>query len=148
MNKIMSFISSYEEELILQIEFIDKSITRLKKQIKESENSIKKAKASIDESYSVFSASQSNNEVDTEIITHTQIIEDKKKQIEDLSNRKNEISVRLEEIKAIKEPESEQEYMDDIVDKLILIKKLIGVDNHRAKTEMDILISKIKGTEE
>ena len=38
--------------------------------------------------------------------------------------------------------------MDDIVDKLILIKKLIGVDNHRAKTEMDILISKIKGTEE
>ena len=39
-------------------------------------------------------------------------------------------------------------YQRDIADKLILIRKLIGVDNHRAKTEIDTLINKIIGTEE
>ena len=148
MNKIDSFISSYEEELILQVEFIDKSIIRLKKQIKDAENSIKKAKASIDISYNVFSASQSNNEVDTEIATHNQIIADKKKQIDDLNKRKEEVSVKLSEIKEIKASDNNRDDLIEIADKLVLIKKLIGVDNHRAKTEIEILVSKIKGTEE
>ena len=148
MRKILSFISSYEEELVLQIEFFDKSIVRLKKQIKDAENSIKKAREGIDESYNVFSASQSNNEVDTEINTHSQIIEDKKKQIEDLDNRKNEVLAKLNEIKEIKQSGYESDDMRDIADKLILIRKLIGVDNHRAKTEIDTLINKIIGTEE
>ncbi len=148
MSKILSFISSYEEELVLQIEFFDKSIVRLKKQIKDAENSIKKAREGIDESYNVFSASQSNNEVDTEINTHSQIIEDKKKQIEDLNNRKNEVLAKLNEIKEIKQSGYESDDMRDIADKLILIRKLIGVDNHRAKTEIDTLINKIIGTEE
>lgn len=148
MSKILSFISSYEEELVLQIEFFDKSIVRLKKQIKDAENSIKKAREGIDESYNVFSASQSNNEVDTEINTHSQIIEDKKKQIEDLDNRKNEVLAKLNEIKEIKQSGYESDDMRDIADKLILIRKLIGVDNHRAKTEIDTLINKIIGTEE
>ena len=148
MSKILSFISSYEEELVLQIEFFDKSIVRLKKQIKDAENSIKKAREGIDESYNVFSASQSNNEVDTEINTHSQIIEDKKKQIEDLDNRKNEVLAKLNEIKEIKQSGYESDDMRDISDKLILIRKLIGVDNHRAKTEIDTLINKIIGTEE
>lgn len=148
MSKILSFISSYEEELVLQIEFFDKSIVRLKKQIKDAENSIKKAREGIDESYNVFSASQSNNEVDTEINTHSQIIEDKKKQIEDLDNRKKEVLAKLNEIKEIKQLGYESDDMRDIADKLILIRKLIGVDNHRAKTEIDTLINKIIGTEE
>ncbi len=148
MSKILSFISSYEEELVLQIEFFDKSIVRLKKQIKDAENSIKKAREGIDESYNVFSASQSNNEVDTEINTHSQIIEDKKKQIEDLDNRKKEVLAKLNEIKEIKQSGYESDDMRDIADKLILIRKLIGVDNHRAKTEIDTLINKIIGTEE
>ena len=148
MSKILSFISSDEEELVLQIEFFDKSIVRLKKQIKDAENSIKKAREGIDESYNVFSASQSNNEVDTEINTHSQIIEDKKKQIEDLDNRKNEVLAKLNEIKEIKQSGYESDDMRDIADKLILIRKLIGVDNHRAKTEIDTLINKIIGTEE
>lgn len=148
MSKILSFISSYEEELVLQIEFFDKSIVRLKKQIKDAENSIKKAREGIDESYNVFSASQSNNEVDTEINTHRQIIEDKKKQIEDLDNRKKEVLAKLNEIKEIKQSGYESDDMRDIADKLILIRKLIGVDNHRAKTEIDTLINKIIGTEE
>ena len=148
MSKILSFISSYEEELALQIEFFDKSIVRLKKQIKDAENSIKKAREGIDESYNVFSASQSNNEVDTEINTHSQIIEDKKKQIEDLDNRKKEVLAKLNEVKEIKQSGYESDDMRDIADKLILIRKLIGVDNHRAKTEIDTLINKIIGTEE
>ena len=148
MSKILSFISSYEEELVLQIEFFDKSIVRLKKQIKDAENSIKKAREGIDESYNVFSASQSNNEVDTEINTHSQIIEDKKKQIEDLDNREKEVLAKLNEIKEIKQSGYESDDMRDIADKLILIRKLIGVDNHRAKTEIDTLINKIIGTEE
>lgn len=148
MSKILSFISSYEEELVLQIEFFDKSIVRLKKQIKDAENSIKKAREGIDESYNVFSASQSNNEVDTEINTHSQIIEDKKKQIEDLDNRKKEVLAKLNEVKEIKQLGYESDDMRDIADKLILIRKLIGVDNHRAKTEIDTLINKIIGTEE
>lgn len=148
MSKILSFISSYEEELVLQIEFFDKSIVRLKKQIKDAENSIKKAREGIDESYNVFSASQSNNEVDTEINTHSQIIEDKKKQIEDLDNRKKEVLAKLNEVKEIKQSGYESDDMRDIADKLILIRKLIGVDNHRAKTEIDTLINKIIGTEE
>lgn len=148
MSKILSFISSYEEELVLQIEFFDKSIVRLKKQIKDAENSIKKAREGIDESYNAFSASQSNNEVDTEINTHSQIIEDKKKQIEDLDNRKKEVLAKLNEIKEIKQSGYESDDMRDIADKLILIRKLIGVDNHRAKTEIDTLINKIIGTEE
>lgn len=148
MSKILSFISSYEEELALQIEFFDKSIVRLKKQIKDAENSIKKAREGIDESYNVFSASQSNNEVDTEINTHSQIIEDKKQQIEDLDNRKKEVLAKLNEVKEIKQSEYESDDIRDIADKLILIRKLIGVDNHRAKTEIDTLINKIIGTEE
>lgn len=148
MSKILSFISSYEEELVLQIEFFDKSIVRLKKQIKDAENSIKKAREGIDESYNVFSASQSNNEVDTEINTHSQIIEDKRKQIEDLDNRKKEVLAKLNEIKEIKQSGYESDDMRDIADKLILIRKLIGVDNHRAKTEIDTLINKIIGIEE
>lgn len=148
MSKILSFISSYEEELALQIEFFDKSIVRLKKQIKDAENSIKKAREGIDESYNVFSASQSNNEVDTEINTHSQIIEDKKQQIEDLDNRKKEVLAKLNEVKEIKQSGYESDDMRDIADKLILIRKLIGVDNHRAKTEIDTLINKIIGTEE
>lgn len=148
MSKILSFISSYEEELALQIEFFDKSIVRLKKQIKDADNSIKKAREGIDESYNVFSASQSNNEVDTEINTHSQIIEDKKKQIEDLDNRKKEVLAKLNEVKEIKQSGYESDDMRDIADKLILIRKLIGVDNHRAKTEIDTLINKIIGTEE
>lgn len=148
MSKILSFISSYEEELALQIEFFDKSIVRLKKQIKDAENSIKKAREGIDESYIVFSASQSNNEVDTEINTHSQIIEDKKQQIEDLDNRKKEVLAKLNEVKEIKQSGYESDDMRDIADKLILIRKLIGVDNHRAKTEIDTLINKIIGTEE
>ena len=119
-----------------------------KKQIKDAENSIKKAREGIDESYNVFSASQSNNEVDTEINTHSQIIEDKKKQIEDLDNRKKEVLAKLNEIKEIKQSGYESDDMRDIADKLILIRKLIGVDNHRAKTEIDTLINKIIGTEE
>ena len=148
MSKILSFISSYEEEMALQIEFFDKSIVRLKKQIKDAENSIKKAREGIDESYNVFSASQSNNEVDTEINTHSQIIEDKKQQIEDLDNRKKEVLAKLNEVKEIKKSGYESDDMRDIADKLILIRKLIGVDNHRAKTEIDTLINKIIGTEE
>lgn len=148
MSKILSFISSYEEELALQIEFFDKSIVRLKKQIKDAENSIKKAREGIDESYNVFSASQSNNEVDTEINTHSQIIEDKKQQIEDLDNRKKEVLAKLNEVKEIKQSRYESDDMRDIADKLILIRKLIGVDNHRAKTEIDTLINKIIETEE
>lgn len=148
MSKILSFISSYEEELVLQIEFFDKSIVRLKKQIKDAENSIKKAREGIDESYNVFSASQSNNEVDTEINTHSQIIEDKRKQIEDLDNRKKEVLAKLNELKEIKQSGYESDDMRDIADKLILIRKLIGVDNHRAKTEIDTLINKIIGIEE
>ena len=148
MSKILSFISSYEEELALQIEFFDKSIVRLKKQIKDAENSVKKAREGIDESYNVFSASQSNNEVDTEINTHSQIIEDKKQQIEDLDNRKKEVLAKLNEVKEIKKSGYESDDMRDIADKLILIRKLIGVDNHRAKTEIDTLINKIIGTEE
>lgn len=148
MSKILSFISSYEEELALQIEFFDKSIVRLKKQIKDAENSIKKAREGIDESYNVFSASQSNNEVDTEINTHSQIIEDKKQQIEDLDNRKKEVLAKLNEVKEIKQSGYESDDIRDIADKLILIRKLIGVDNHRAKTEIDTLINKIIGTEE
>lgn len=148
MSKILSFISSYEEELALQIEFFDKSIVRLKKQIKDAENSIKKAREGIDESYNVFSASQSNNEVDTEINTHSQIIEDKKQQIEDLDNWKKEVLAKLNEVKEIKQSGYESDDMRDIADKLILIRNLIGVDNHRAKTEIDTLINKIIGTEE
>ena len=148
MSKILSFISSYEEELALQIEFFDKSIVRLKKQIKDAENSIKKAREGIDESFNVFSASQSNNEVDTEINTHSQIIEDKKQQIENLDNRKKEVLAKLNEVKEIKQSGYESDDIRDIADKLILIRKLIGVDNHRAKTEIDTLINKIIGTEE
>ncbi len=148
MNRLLSFISSYEEELVLQLEFIDKSVKRLKKQIRDTNLSVKEAENSIDTSYSIFSASQSNNETDTAISTMNQIITDKNKQIEDLEIKKTEILTRLNEIKSINDDIMAADVMRGISDRLNQIKKYIGVDNHRARTEIDILIKKITDAED
>ena len=118
-KNILDFLSSYEDELNSQAAFYEKNI---------------------DKEYNVFSATQSNN-VDTEINTLNQIIESKKKQIDDINKKKQEIINKLEDIKHLnyknvlgKEP------VETIHDKLILIRKFMDIDLHRAKMEMDKLL--------
>ena len=113
--------------------------SQTKRRIVRKMNRIHKNK-NIDKEYNVFSATQSNN-VDTEINTLNQIIESKKKQIDDINKKKQEIIYKLEDIKQLnyknvlgKEP------VENIHDKLILIRKFMDIDLHRAKMEMDKLL--------
>ena len=149
MNKIVSFLSTYEEELQLQVDFLNKSILRLESQIKESKKSIREAKKNIDDSYNMFSASQSNNEVETEIHTLNVIIDDKNKQIEDLKKRKDDILRKFNEIKNLEYQNLETEIHNndfniDIIDKLRKIRKFMDVDVHRAKIEIEKIITRLE----
>lgn len=146
MNKIISFLSTYEEELQLKVDFLDKSILRLEAQIKDSKKSIREAKKTIDASYNMFSASQSNNEVETEINTLNMIIDDKNKQIEDLKRRKDDISIKLLELDNLHYNDLQSSISGndiEIRDKLKMIRKFMDVDLHRAKMEMDLIIDKL-----
>lgn len=132
-KNILDFLSSYEDELNSQAAFYDKNISRIEGQIKDTKKQITAIKKNIDKEYNVFSATQSNN-VDTEINTLNQIIESKKKQIDDINKKKQEIINKLEDIKHLnyknvlgKEP------VENIHDKLILIRKFMDIDLHRAK---------------
>lgn len=139
-KNILDFLSSYEDELNSQTAFYEKNISRIEGQIKDTKKQINAIKKNIDKEYNVFSATQSNN-VDTEINTLNQIIESKKKQIDDINKKKQEIINKLEDIKHLnyknvlgKEP------VENIHDKLILIRKFMDIDLHRAKMEMDKLL--------
>ena len=139
-KNILDFLSSYEDELNSQAAFYEKNISRIEGQIKDTKKQITAIKKSIDKEYNVFSATQSNN-VDTEINTLNQIIESKKKQIDDINKKKQEIINKLEDIKHLnyknvlgKEP------VENIHDKLILISKFMDIDLHSAKMEMDKLL--------
>lgn len=139
-KNILDFLSSYEDELNSQAAFYEKNISRIEGQIKDTKKQITAIKKNIDKEYNVFSATQSNN-VDTEINTLNQIIESKKKQIDDINKKKQEIINKLEDIKHLnyknvlgKEP------VENIHDKLILIHKFMDIDLHRAKMEMDKLL--------
>lgn len=139
-NSILAFLSSYEDELNSQAAFYDKSISRIESQIKDTKKQINAIKRSIDKEYNVFSATQTNN-VDTEINTLNQIIESKKTQINDINKKKQEILNKLEDIKNLdyknvlgKEP------VENLEDKLKLIRKFMDIDLHRAKMEMDKLL--------
>ncbi len=139
-KNILDFLSSYEDELNSQTAFYEKNISRIEGQIKDTKKQINAIKKNIDREYNVFSATQSNN-VDTEINTLNQIIESKKKQIDDINKKKQEIINKLEDIKHLnyknvlgKEP------VENIHDKLILIRKFMDIDLHRAKMEMDKLL--------
>lgn len=139
-NSILAFLSSYEDELNSQAAFYDKSISRIESQIKDTKKQINAIKRSIDKEYNVFSATQTNN-VDTEINTLNQIIESKKTQINDINKKKQEILNKLEDIKNLdyknvlgKEP------VENLEDKLKLIRKFMDMDLHRAKIEMDKLL--------
>lgn len=139
-KNILEFLSSYEDELNSQAAFYEKNISRIEGQIKDTKKQITAIKKNIDKEYNVFSATQSNN-VDTEINTLSQIIESKKKQIDDINKKKQEIINKLEDIKHLnyknvlgKEP------VENIHDKLTLIRKFMDIDLHRAKMEMDKLL--------
>lgn len=139
-KNILDFLSSYEDELNSQAAFYEKNISRIEGQIKDTKKQITAIKKNIDKEYNVFSATQSNN-VDTEINTLNQIIESKKKQIDDINKKKQEIINKLEDIKHLnyknllgKEP------VENIYDKLTLIRKFMDIDLHRAKMEMDKLL--------
>lgn len=139
-KNILDFLSSYEDELNSQAAFYEKNISRIEGQIKDTKKQITAIKKNIDKEYNVFSATQSNN-VDTEINTLNQIIESKKKQIDDINKKKQEIINKLEDIKHLnyknvlgKEP------VENIHDKLIPIRKFMDIDLHRAKMEMDKLL--------
>ena len=139
-KNILDFLSSYEDELNSQAAFYEKNISRIEGQIKDTKKQITAIKKNIDKEYNVFSATQSNN-VDTEINTLNQIIESKKKQIDDINKKKQEIINKLEDIKHLnyknvlgKEP------VENIHDKLILIRKFMDIDLHQAKMEMDKLL--------
>lgn len=139
-KNILEFLSSYEDELNSQVAFYEKNISRIEGQIKDTKKQITAIKKNIDKEYNVFSATQSNN-VDTEINTLNQIIESKKKQIDDINKKKQEIINKLEDIKHLnyknvlgKEP------VENIHDKLTLIRKFMDIDLHRAKMEMDKLL--------
>lgn len=139
-KNILDFLSSYEDELNSQAAFYEKNISRIEGQIKDTKKQITAIKKNIDKEYNVFSATQSNN-VDTEINTLNQIIESKKKQIDDINKKKQEIINKLEDIKHLnyknvlgKEP------VENIHDKLILIRKFMDIDLHRVKMEMDKLL--------
>lgn len=139
-NSILAFLSSYEDELNSQAAFYDKSISRIESQIKDTKKQINAIKRSIDKEYNVFSATQTNN-VDTEINTLNQIIESKKTQINDINKKKQEILNKLEDIKNLdyknvlgKEP------VENLEDKLKLIRKFMDMDLHRAKIELDKLL--------
>ena len=139
-KNILDFLSSYEDELNSQADFYEKNISRIEGQIKDTKKQITAIKKNIDKEYNVFSATQSNN-VDTEINTLNQIIESKKKQIDDINKKKQEIINKLEDIKHLnyknvlgKEP------VENIHDKLTLIRKFMDIDLHRAKMEMDKLL--------
>lgn len=139
-KNILEFLSSYEDELSSQAAFYEKNISRIEGQIKDTKKQITAIKKNIDKEYNIFSATQSNN-VDTEINTLNQIIESKKKQIDDINKKKQEIINKLEDIKHLnyknvlgKEP------VENIHDKLTLIRKFMDIDLHRAKMEMDKLL--------
>lgn len=139
-KNILDFLSSYEDELNSQAAFYEKNISRIEGQIKDTKKQITAIKKNIDKEYNVFSATQSNN-VDTEINTLNQIIESKKKQIDDINKKKQEIINKLEDIKQLnyknvlgKEP------VENIHDKLILIREFMDIDLHRAKMEIDKLL--------
>ena len=142
-KNILDFLSSYEDELNSQAAFYEKNISRIEGQIKDTKKQITAIKKNIDKEYNVFSATQSNN-VDTEINTLNQIIESKKKQIDDINKKKQEIINKLEDIKHLnyknvlgKEP------VENIHDKLILIRKFMDIDLHRAQMEMDKILKLI-----
>ena len=99
-KNILDFLSSYEDELSSQAAFYEKNISRIEGQIKDTKKQITAIKKNIDKEYNVFSATQSNN-VDTEINTLNQIIESKKKQIDDINKKKQEIINKLEDIKKL-----------------------------------------------
>ena len=139
-KNILDFLSSYEDELNSQAAFYEKSISRIEGQIKDTKKQITAIKKNIDKEYNVFSATQSNN-VDTEINTLNQIIESKKKQIDDINKKKQEIINKLEDIKHLNYKNVlEKEPVENIYDKLILIRKFMGIDLHRAKMEIDKLL--------
>lgn len=139
-KNILDFLSSYEDELNSQTAFYEKNISRIEGQIKDTKKQITAIKKNIDKEYNVFSATQSNN-VDTEINTLNQIIESKKKQIDDINKKKQEIINKLEDIKHLNYKNVlEKEPVENIYDKLILIRKFMDIDLHRAKMEMDKLL--------
>ena len=150
MNKIVAYLSTQEEELKLRIEFLNKTIDRLRTQIKDNKKSITAAKKTIDNTYNLFSASQSNNEVDTEIDTFNSIITDKERQISELEKEKEELNLKLSELSALGYSDENNEIFadkSDIIKKLKQIRKFMGVDNHRAKQELDLLISRLNEEE-
>ena len=139
-KNILDFLSSYEDELNSQAAFYEKNISRIEGQIKDTKKQITAIKKNIDKEYNVFSATQSNN-VDTEINTLNQIIESKKKQIDDINKKKQEIINKLEDIKHLNYKNVlKKEPVENIHDKLILIRKFMDIDLHRAKMEMDKLL--------
>lgn len=139
-NSILAFLSSYEDELNSQAAFYDKSISRIESQIKDTKKQINALKRSIDKEYNVFSATQTNN-VDTEINTLNQIIESKKTQINDINKKKQEILNKLEDIKNLDYKNVlGKESVENLEDKLKLIRKFMDMDLHRAKIEMDKLL--------
>ena len=62
-------------------------------------------------------------------------------QIDDINKKKQEIINKLEDIKHLNYKNVlEKEPVENIYDKLILIRKFMDIDLHRAKMEMDKLL--------
>lgn len=146
MKNVEAYIQELIQELHKESELLEKSIAHSVLSIKGLRSTMNSLKDTIDESYSLFSASQAANDLEhTEISTLSDLIVEKEDELNQLQLKKQSIDSKLLELQNldIKEPmkevSSQTRTLPDtkyVLDKIDFIDKIVLLDPHRARTEL------------
>ncbi len=137
MDKIKQYLFTSREEFKSELSGLIMESSRLSEQIKESENKKSQLETSIDTSYMILSSSQTANfEQNTEISTLNSIIVDKQNRLSQILERQSYLQNRINDLDDMLLPDN----TTDTIDKLEMILKIIEVDPHRAKIEIQNVI--------
>lgn len=146
MDRISDFLNKVQENYKYELLAVEQNIERLNLQIQDYNKSISAIEASIDNSYTVMSASGSADEVKrAELSTLQELLKAHEKELKEQVNKKSELEKNIVNIRELIELYKEQVKVfgsmsrEEIIAKLDFIAKLVKVDAFRAIEEIETL---------
>ena len=101
-NKIIDYLTRIQENYQSELNMVENDIKRTKRLIKDAEKSKKEVQSSVDTSYLVLSSSQvAKSQEFAEIDSFVELIELRKKELDDLNHKKIIVEGRLSEVNEI-----------------------------------------------
>ncbi|MCM1309067.1 MAG: V-type ATPase subunit a family protein [Butyrivibrio sp.] len=146
MDRIGDFLNKVQENYKYEMLSVEQNLERLNLQINDYNKTISEIEASIDNSYSVMSASGSvNEEKNAELSALEELLKTHKKELSEQENKRSALEKNMAELKELIELYKKQEQVfgsisrEEIVAKLDFISKLVKVDSFRAIEEIEAL---------